>query len=143
MKLLRKSIRIKVSVNFKCNRSIKWRTVLTCLFLEDVLHFETQRHGICLEPQAQPHGQADLERSLMTSPSPAPALVRVQVGFPSRPWHIPPSSSAALGSSWAVSGVPRRRLSHCLALSGICGPMWCCSHAVLPELWRKWQLTQA
>lgn len=67
----------------------------------------------------------------MTSPShsPAPALVRVQAGFPSRPWHIPPSSSAALGSSWVVSRVLRRRLSHCLGPSGIVAP--CCSAPML------------
>lgn len=79
-------------MSFKCNSNVKPGTVPTCFSLAGVLHSETQRNGALLGPchscGAQPHGQADVERSLTASPSRAPDLVGVQVGFPARCLHI-------------------------------------------------------
>lgn len=97
-------------MSFKRNSNVKSGTVPVCFSLPSDLHSAIQRNGALLGPchscGAQPHGHADVERSLAASPSCAPDLVGVQVGSPLRCLHISQQCCARLllgaGGAWSA-----------------------------------------
>lgn len=133
-------------MSFKHNSNVKSGTVPACFSLPSDLHSAIQRNvallGLCHSCGAQPHGQADVERSLTASPSCAPDLVGVQVGSPPRCLHISQQCCARLllgaGGAWSAEEEAQSYVLLRATPTSHVVPLLCCAPVAPGEAAARW-----